>query len=1013
MWFLVAPPWVRLVDLSTKRVRVGLVLQSKDAVGFDLALRNALGRYHHPSDDWFGHPPPLGFAIVQLIDKPDSWTWILDNDVVFTVHATRVHLDSSLLPSCSPCTRWPKSLPRKVNIFVWRLALDRLPTRLNLSLRGLDIPSIKCPMCNNEVESVDHVFFGYDLSSNVWCLVRRWTNINMPSFSSWFDFLQWFEDWKAVSGNKDRMYEYIKNHKKTIKNKQARTRERKSEQKPEAKARKSQIYSQLQVLWSLFCTHGVAVGFDLGTTRMRLVGQPPPEGAFGGAATTLGKPQTGVFGTAGAIGTFGLAVDTIKLFRELLSFVELYYGDIVSRLSSLSASHHHLIGLLSLWLLLLGPGAVLAGTTLSNRIARLGIVMLKGWVIAVCKCGWELNVLDGVHQTKRSVSATTSCRRRCRGVSPEKHSDVVKLIVLPENTAATTLYLLLARDSTAPSAAVARAAPPLSSLLLLDHVESPPPNLLLNVDAHSSNFTNTTTYPHIGEQAQTHTDRALLELNVSEKPSDAVSHDHDFVDIENNPLQGTSPVEEVVSKVLGYPALVCEREFHDICVEKKQDDVQNGKTHHTYLNIDEFRNITKQENGSSSTPSGAASGLVNITHRLEPDGTDYNYASASKGAKVVAHNKEANGASNILGLDHDKYLRNPCSVVDKYVIIELAEETLVDAVKIANFEHHSSNFKQFSLSGSLVFPTGTWYPLGTFVAENVKHRQYFKLPEPKWARYLKLTLVSHYGSEFYCTLNVIEVYGVDAIERMLEDLIVTSEESANVSSTASPGSAKTTGSKNGKTNGEKRNVDEATSRKIEGVDDGKRVDDDVAKKPESATKIPELVTKGNAVLKILMQKVRLLEKDLSLLEDYIKELNKRQGDVLPKVDVELVKYTSVVEKARLEVKELLLWKATMEKEIADLESWKAFVSSHLELIVRENAMLRQTIEKFASDQENLDKAELTVLAVCFSFAIAAILKIISDRIFSSPYCKRLRNKRSWKLLLVTCVVTAVVVLNFC
>ncbi|GKC76718.1 RNA-directed DNA polymerase, eukaryota, reverse transcriptase zinc-binding domain protein [Tanacetum coccineum] len=86
---------------------------------------------------------------VQLIDKPDSWTWILDNDDVFTVHATRVHLDSWLLPSCSPCTRWPKSLPRKVNIFVWRLALDRLPTRLNLSLRGLDIPSIMCPMCNN------------------------------------------------------------------------------------------------------------------------------------------------------------------------------------------------------------------------------------------------------------------------------------------------------------------------------------------------------------------------------------------------------------------------------------------------------------------------------------------------------------------------------------------------------------------------------------------------------------------------------------------------------------------------------------------------------------------------------------------------------------------------------------------------------------------------------------------------------------------------------------------------
>ncbi|GKG26684.1 hypothetical protein Tco_0402387, partial [Tanacetum coccineum] len=35
-------------------------------------------------------------------------------------------------------------------------------------------------------------------------------------------------------------------------------------------------------------------------------------------------------------------------------------------MSSFSASHHHLLGLLSLWSLLLGPGAVPAGTTLAN-----------------------------------------------------------------------------------------------------------------------------------------------------------------------------------------------------------------------------------------------------------------------------------------------------------------------------------------------------------------------------------------------------------------------------------------------------------------------------------------------------------------------------------------------------------------------------------------------------------------------------------------------------------------------
>ena len=77
--------------------------------------------------------------------------------------------------------------------------------------------------------------------------------------------------------------------------------------------------------------------------------------------------------------------------------------------------------------------------------------------------------------------------------------------------------------------------------------------------------------------------------------------------------------------------------------------------------------------------------------------------------------------------------------------------------------------------GSLVFPTDDWVKLGNFTAANVKHAQRFALEEPKCVRYLKLNLLSHYGTEFYCTLSVMEVYGVDAIERMLEDLISVQE----------------------------------------------------------------------------------------------------------------------------------------------------------------------------------------------------------------------------------------------
>ncbi|KAK4793825.1 hypothetical protein SAY86_011819 [Trapa natans] len=197
-------------------------------------------------------------------------------------------------------------------------------------------------------------------------------------------------------------------------------------------------------------------------------------------------------------------------------------------------------------------------------------------------------------------------------------------------------------------------------------------------------------------------------------------------------------------------------------------------TEHILLNLTEFRSTRSQEKGL-----GVPTWLVNITHRLELDGSGYNYASASKGAKVVAHNKETKGASNILGKDHDKYLRNPCSAGAKFVVIELAEDTLVDVVRIANFEHYSSNFKDFKLSGTLSYPTEIWTPLGNFVAQNIKHIQSFKLTEPKWLRYLNLSVLSYYGSEFYCTLSVLEVYGIDAIKRMLEDLFVASSPKSN------------------------------------------------------------------------------------------------------------------------------------------------------------------------------------------------------------------------------------------
>ncbi|GJX02527.1 RNA-directed DNA polymerase, eukaryota [Tanacetum coccineum] len=89
----------------------------------------------------------------------DRWFWSLDGSGDFSVKSVRNFIDDSLLPKLDVPTRWVKLVPIKVNILAWRLRMDRLPTRLNLSSRGLEITSLSCPLCNEVAESTSHIFF--------------------------------------------------------------------------------------------------------------------------------------------------------------------------------------------------------------------------------------------------------------------------------------------------------------------------------------------------------------------------------------------------------------------------------------------------------------------------------------------------------------------------------------------------------------------------------------------------------------------------------------------------------------------------------------------------------------------------------------------------------------------------------------------------------------------------------------------------------------------------------------
>ncbi|NXE37522.1 SUCO factor, partial [Ptilorrhoa leucosticta] len=144
-----------------------------------------------------------------------------------------------------------------------------------------------------------------------------------------------------------------------------------------------------------------------------------------------------------------------------------------------------------------------------------------------------------------------------------------------------------------------------------------------------------------------------------------------------------------------------------------------------------------------------------------------NYASVECGAKILAANPEAKSTSAILMENMDLYMLNPCSTKIWWVP-ELCEPVQVKQFDIANHELFSSTPKDFLVSISDRYPTNKWIKLGTFHARDERNVQSFPLDEQMYAKYVKVELISHFGSEHFCPLSLIRVFGTSMVEEYEE-----------------------------------------------------------------------------------------------------------------------------------------------------------------------------------------------------------------------------------------------------
>ncbi|KAK7520830.1 UNC-like C-terminal-domain-containing protein [Phyllosticta citriasiana] len=184
---------------------------------------------------------------------------------------------------------------------------------------------------------------------------------------------------------------------------------------------------------------------------------------------------------------------------------------------------------------------------------------------------------------------------------------------------------------------------------------------------------------------------------------------------------------------------------------------------------------TDESSGLEAKAAGADSASKEVPANGRPRSKDagktckerFNYASFDCAATVLKTNPQCKSSSSLLVENKDSYMLNECAADNKFVIVELCDDILVDTIVLANFEFFSSMFRTFRVSVSDRYPVklDRWKELGIFEARNSRDIQAFLVENPLiWARYLRIEFLSYYGNEFYCPVSLLRVHGTTMME---------------------------------------------------------------------------------------------------------------------------------------------------------------------------------------------------------------------------------------------------------
>ncbi|XP_076901327.1 uncharacterized protein LOC143555704 [Bidens hawaiensis] len=143
-----------------------------------------------------------------LLEGEDSWVWDLDYGDGFSVKSLKEIFAFNSGSEENYLFEWNNFVPKKVGILAWMAEMERIPVLFSLAKRGVAVESIVCPVCEENLESAEHLLVSCQFAQSIWSIITNWCKVPAIFAFSTRDLLE-FHKYALLSSRKAKTFHAV------------------------------------------------------------------------------------------------------------------------------------------------------------------------------------------------------------------------------------------------------------------------------------------------------------------------------------------------------------------------------------------------------------------------------------------------------------------------------------------------------------------------------------------------------------------------------------------------------------------------------------------------------------------------------------------------------------------------------------------------------------------------------------------------------------------------------------